>query len=281
MMDFRGKTAIVTGAGSGIGRELALALADRGCKVAVTDIVGERVSEVVEALRRKGVEAAGYRVDHSSLSEVEAFAAAFFTDWSHVDIVCMNAGVGHGGAVEELTIEDWQWVMGINLWGAIYMTQVFVPRMIERKQGSILITASLAGVAPFPPMAPYNTAKFAMVGLAESLRMELGAHNIKVSALCPGFINTNIVKDGKLHIRDREGKDAGESVVHFYAKRGVDPALVARDGLRALSRDVAIMPSTLHAWPTYLIHRLSPTLYTNFARFGYRKRFLFRIFGIK
>ena len=128
---FTGKTALVTGAGSGIGRALALALADAGCAVAITDIVQERMDAVLEELRAKGVRAGSYRVDHSRLEEVEAFADRYFQEWGHVDILCSNAGVGHGGWYTEMPLEDWEWVLGINLWGAVYMMHYFVPRMIE------------------------------------------------------------------------------------------------------------------------------------------------------
>ena len=144
---YEGKTAVVTGAGSGIGRALALALADAGCRVVVTDIVQERIDAVLEELREKGAACAGYRVDHSRWEEVRGFADSFFSQWGDVDILCSNAGVGYGGWYEETPLEDWQWVMGINLWGAVHTLHAFTPRMIERGRGSILLTASDAGLA--------------------------------------------------------------------------------------------------------------------------------------
>jgi NAD(P)-dependent dehydrogenase (short-subunit alcohol dehydrogenase family) len=113
-----------------------------------------------------------------------------------------------------------------------------------------------------------------MVGLAESLRVELHMHNIKVSALCPGIINTNIVRDGRIDIRDQAGQHAQSKVAKFYATRGADPAVVARDGLRGLSRDIGIVPTPLHTWPLYLLHRISPRLYHALARFLWKKGWL-------
>lgn len=269
METFRDKTAVVTGAGSGIGKELALALAGEGAHVVITDIVKERIDEVLPQLQGKGVRAGGYRVDHSDLEETRAFADRFFKEWGHADILCCNAGVGHGARIEETSLEEWNWVLGVNLWGVIYMVHFFVPRMIERRQGSILITASQAGLAPAPGMAPYNVTKGALVSLAETLRMELVSHNIGVSALCPGIINTNIIRDGKIHFSEENSVQS--NIAQFYATKGTDPAVVAKDGLRALKRDIGIMPTPFHAWPLYLLHRISPSLFQRLGKSQWKK----------
>jgi len=282
MSFFQGKTAIVTGAGSGIGRSIALALAGAGCKVAITDIVQERIDEVVGELAGTGAEAKGYLVDHSRREEVERFAAEFFSDWGHVDILCSNAGVGHGGRFEETPLEDWDWVLGVNLFGAIYMLHNFVPRMIERGQGSILLTASDAGLYSIPCMSPYNTSKHAVLGLGETLRMELIVHNIKVSVLCPGFINTRIISDGRIYLYNSAGKSSKEEVVDFYRKQGVDPSVVAKAALRGLEKDKGIIlapPS--HSLPQFILFRISPSLYYSLFRFLWKKGFVHKIFGIQ
>jgi NAD(P)-dependent dehydrogenase (short-subunit alcohol dehydrogenase family) len=271
MKSFRDKTAIVTGGGSGIGTELALALAGEGAHVVITDIVQERIDEVVSRLEGKGVKAGGYRVDHASLEETRAFAEQYGKEWDPVDVLCCNAGVGHGARLEDTTLEDWEWVLGVNLWGVIYMTHLFVPGMIERRQGSVLITASAAGIMPLPAMAPYNVTKAAVVSLAETLRMELVTHNIGVTALCPGVINTSIVRDGRVRFSEGGEDSVRSNMVNFYATKGVDPAIVARDALWALKRDVGIMPTPLHVWPLYLLHRLSPPLYHWLGKYLWKK----------
>lgn len=268
---FKGKNAIVTGAGSGIGQELALQLADKGANVFITDIVKERVDQMVREIKAKGVKAAGSRVDHSKVDEVGKFARDYFSQWRHVDILCCNAGIGVGGNFKELTLKDWEWVMGINLWGAIYMLHYFASKMIDRHSGSILITASGAGIIGIPGMAPYCTSKFAMVGLAETLRTELYKYNIKVSALCPGIINTNIIKGGKIMFADKSGHTAQSMVEKFYQKFGVSPAIVARQGISALRRDTGIKVSPgFQMWPVYAIKRLSPSLYQAMSRFFFK-----------
>lgn len=280
MSFFQGKMAIVTGAGSGIGRALALALADAGCKVVITDIIQERIDRVLEELGTKGAEAGGYRVDHSKLDEVKGFAEAFFSEWDHVDILCSNAGVGHGGRFEETPIEDWEWVLGINLWGCIYMMHVFLPRMIERKSGSVLITASDAGLVSIPGMCAYQTSKYGVVGLGETLRMELIVHNIKVSLLCPGFINTNIIRDGRIYLYNSTGRSTKPEIEKFYATKGVDPSIVAKAGLRALEKDIGIMlVPWYHSGPQYVLKRISPQLYHAIFRFLWRKGYLHKVFG--
>jgi NAD(P)-dependent dehydrogenase (short-subunit alcohol dehydrogenase family) len=271
---FKGKTAVVTGGGSGIGRALALELAGAGANVVVTDRIRERVDEVVAQVRSRGVKAGGFLVDHSKREEVRAFAEAFFSEWEAVDVLCCNAGVGHGGRIEEIPLEDWEWVLDINLWGPIYMVHHFVPGMIQRRQGWILITSSGLGIMPTPGMTPYVTSKYAMVGFAESLRAELSAYNIKVSALCPGVINTNIVTDGRINLQNEKGENSKAKVATFYATKGTDPAVVARDGVKALARDVGIIPTPLHTWPGYVLHRLSPALYGGIARYVWKKRLL-------
>ncbi len=274
MRDFRGKTAIVTGAGSGIGRALALELADAGAKVVVTDWVQESVGKVVDELKVRGVECGGYRVDHSSLEDVKDFAEKFFTEWGHADILCCNAGVGHGATTEETSIEDWQWVLNTNIWGPIYMIQIFAPKMIERNLGWIMITSSMLGLIPAPAMIPYTTSKYAMVGLAESLKAELHKYNIKVSALCPGIINTNIVHNSRINLLDEAGESPRQKFVELYATRGTDPMVVARDGLRGLARDKGIITTPLHVLPMYIFHRVSPSLYHRLTRFVWKKGWL-------
>lgn len=279
---FAGKTAIVTGAGSGIGRAIALELADAGCKVVLTDIVQERIDKVVEELKSKGAEAGGYRVDHSKLEDVEGFADAFFSEWDHVDILCSNAGVGQGAWFEETPLEDWEWVLGINLWGAVYMMHVFVPRMIARKQGSILLTASDAGLVAMPGMTAYTASKYAVVGMGETLRTELSVHDIKVSLLCPGDIATNIIRDGRVHLYDSTGRSAKPEIEKYYETKGVDPSVVAKAALRGLERDQAIiLVPWIHHGPLIVLRRISPQLYHAVMRFLLKKGIIHKMFGIQ
>jgi NAD(P)-dependent dehydrogenase (short-subunit alcohol dehydrogenase family) len=279
---FQGKTAVVTGAGSGIGRALALALAEAGCKVIITDIMQDRIDATLEELEGKGAECGGYCVNHTKLEEVQAFADAFFSEWDHVDILCSNAGVGQGGWYEETPLADWEWVLGINLWGAIYMMHAFTPRMIERGQGSILLTASDAGLVAMPGMSAYNASKYAVVGMGETLRIELSVHNIKVSLLCPGDIDTNIIRDGRVLLSDKTGRSAKPEIEKYYETKGVSPSVVAEAALRGLERDRAIiLVPWKHHGPLILLRRVSPQLYHAVLRFALKKGIVHKMFGIQ
>jgi NAD(P)-dependent dehydrogenase (short-subunit alcohol dehydrogenase family) len=266
MKRFQGKIAIITGAGSGIGRALAIEFAKAGATVIITDRIQDRIDRVVSEIGELGAESRGYLVDHSRLSGVEDFGQSFFSEWAHVDVLCINAGVWIGGRIEEHKIEDWRWIIDNNLWSVIYMIHVFVPRMIERGEGNILITASGGGLGAFPGEAPYCATKFALVGLGESLRCELASHNIKVSILCPGVINTNIYRDGRIYLEDSSGKGMGPQIVRLFSRFGSDPARVARSGLRAVARDRGIQPAPFYVWPFWLFHRVSPSLYQSIVR---------------
>lgn len=283
MSFFQGKTAVVTGAGSGIGRALAHALADAGAKsIIITDIIQERIDQVAEELRAKGVQVEGYRVDHSKFDEVKAFADSFFEKWGHVDVLCQNAGVGLAGRFLETSIEEFEWAVNINLWGAVYMLNLFVPKMIERGKGSILITASDAGIVPLPFSCAYNMTKFGVMGLGETMRIELSEENVNVTMLCPGDIKTNVIKDGKLHIYDRTGRSAKPEIEKYYEEKGADPAIVAAAALKGVERNkpIVIVPWSHHGY-MWDLHRLSPWLYHKVMAFGLRTGLFHKMMGIR
>lgn len=272
MKNFKGQAAIVTGGGSGIGRALALELARAGARVAVTDINRERIEAVVPELRAQGADARGYLVDHSRLEQVEDFAMKFASDFGHVDILCCNAGIAVGGRFEELTLEDWEFIMATNLWAAVYMIHLFVPGMMERKYGRILITASGAGLTGLPALIPYSTSKFAMVGLAEALAIEMKKYNIYVGALCPGIINTNIIRDSKIILNDEQGISQKQKFVDFYEKFGATPERVAKDAMKALRKGTPAKTSPpWQMWPLWMIKRISPYLYQSLAGFAWKR----------
>jgi NADP-dependent 3-hydroxy acid dehydrogenase YdfG len=206
-------------------------------------------------------------VDHGNLADVEAFVKKVQKEVGQVDILCCNAGVAHGGKTESLTLDDWKWVIDINLWGAIYLIHFFLPSMIEHKQGHVLITASGSGLFPQAGMAPYCMTKTSMVYLANILRMELKVHNINVSALCPGIIKTNIAKDAVM-----KGEHNKAAAVEFYETQGVSPAIVAKTAIKGLMKNKGIIPAP---WgqvmiPT-LLYRFSPDLMIGIGRLLFKR----------
>ncbi len=265
--DIQGKTALVSGAGSGIGLALIKELGRRGAIVIGTDIHQDRLDRMLADLKGSAVRAFACRVDHSDAAAVQELARNVERDVGPVDILCCNAGVGHGGKFDTLTLEDWKWVVDINLWGVVYLIHFFLPSMVKRKQGDIMITASGAGLSPLGGMAPYCATKAALVSLTSVMRMDLQIHNINVSALCPGIIRTNVMKDGRLR-----GNANWESAVEFYDSRGVDPAIVARTAVKGMLKNKGIIPAPWGqvAIP-HLLYRLSPDLIVGLGRILFKR----------
>jgi NAD(P)-dependent dehydrogenase (short-subunit alcohol dehydrogenase family) len=188
MKDLSGKTAVVTGAGSGLGRAMALAFAREGMQLALCDVDERGLAETVALVNGKAMQ---MRVDVSKASDVQAFADRVEEPW----LVCNNAGVSPLGAVWENTVEDWQWILNVNLWGVIHGVRAFAPRLIELNSGHIVNTASVAGMISPPGSGAYNVTKHAVVALSESLYHDLRERNaaVGVSVLCPAYVPTGII----------------------------------------------------------------------------------------
>jgi NAD(P)-dependent dehydrogenase (short-subunit alcohol dehydrogenase family) len=192
MRELKGKVAAVTGAASGLGRAMALAFADEGMRVALGD-VGD-LSEVCAAVERRGVSALAMKLDVSKAQEVEAFAELIDKQLGGAHVVCNNAGVSPLGAAWETSLGDWQWIMGVNLWGVIHGVKSFVPRLIARNVGHVVNTASVAGIINPPGSGAYNVTKHAVVALSETLHHDLRERGsaVGVSVLCPAYVPTGI-----------------------------------------------------------------------------------------
>lgn len=188
MRELAGRVAVVTGAGSGIGRALAQAFAREGMRVVAADIDAADLAETIE-----GLDAVAVRTDVAERAQVAALADRAWAAFGAVHVLCNNAGVAAWGGLEAATHQDWQWVLGVNLWGVIHGVEAFVPRMIAQKQeGHIVNTASMAGLVATQGLGVYNTSKYAVVGLSETLAKDLRAYDIGVSVLCPMGVATRI-----------------------------------------------------------------------------------------
>lgn len=193
MEELSGKVAVVTGAASGIGRALAERWAAEGMRVVMADIEKEPLTEASEALRDKGAEVLAVPTDVSDGAQVDALAEAAVDAYGAVHLLCNNAGVGAGGPVAELGADDWEWVLGVNLWGVIHGLRAFLPGMLASgEEGHVVNTASVAGLLGGPWMAAYSASKYAVVGISECLHQELAPTRVGVSVLCPAWVNTNI-----------------------------------------------------------------------------------------
>jgi NAD(P)-dependent dehydrogenase (short-subunit alcohol dehydrogenase family) len=188
MKDLKGKQAAVTGAGSGLGRAMALAFAREGMKVAVADVDQNGLDETVSLLGDASL--LSMRVDVSREADVERFSRQIENPF----LVCNNAGVSPLGAVWENSVGDWQWILGVNLWGVIHGVRAFAPRLIAQNAGHIVNTASVAGLISPPGSGAYNVTKHAVVALSESLHHDLREKNssVGVSVLCPAYVPTGI-----------------------------------------------------------------------------------------
>ncbi len=193
MKDFLNKVAVITGAASGIGKALALDCAQRGMRVVLADIEPEPLQAAGAELGALGAEHLEVLCDVARLEAVQGLADAAWERFGKVHVLCNNAGVGVQALAQETTDAQWQWVLGVNLWGVIHGVEVFVPRMIAQNEGGHIVnTASLAGLVTGPRLAAYQTSKFGVVGLSESMARDLRPHGIGVSVLCPLGVETNI-----------------------------------------------------------------------------------------
>jgi NAD(P)-dependent dehydrogenase (short-subunit alcohol dehydrogenase family) len=191
-----GRTAVVTGAGSGIGRALCLRFAADGANVVLADVQPDALEESLALVRAAGAAGALAQVtDVAAWDSVEDLARAAVQRFGKVHVVCNNAGVGGGGLIADQHLVDWRWVLNVNLWGVIHGVQAFLPLLQAHGEGAHIVnTASVAGLVGGPGLGPYNASKFAVVGISETLYHELQAAGSKVgvTVLCPGNVRTNI-----------------------------------------------------------------------------------------
>jgi NAD(P)-dependent dehydrogenase (short-subunit alcohol dehydrogenase family) len=195
-----GRVAVVTGAASGIGRALAERFAAEGMKVVMADVETAALEAAAAAVRLKAPAVLPVRVDVARPEDVERLAEETYAAFGAAHVVCNNAGVAVIGAVHEHTLADWQWVLGVNLWGVIHGVRAFVPRMLAGgDEGHIVNTASMAGLTTAPYMSVYDVTKHGVVALSESMykEFEVTGATLGVSVVCPGLINTNIMRSSR------------------------------------------------------------------------------------
>ena len=194
MQVFTDRVAVVTGGASGIGLGIARALGQRGMKLMLADLNEETIESAVRALRSEGIQAEGVRCDVSKLTDVEGLAAATLERFGTVHVLCNNAGVGLPTSSRNIKLEDWKWIIDVDLWGPIYGLKVFTPLIEAAGEGHISSTASMAGLISANKMGAYSVAKHGVVALMCALERELRSKksSITASVLCPGPINTNI-----------------------------------------------------------------------------------------
>ncbi|WP_167837528.1 SDR family NAD(P)-dependent oxidoreductase [Nocardia altamirensis] len=263
------KTAIVTGAASGIGRGYALALVEKGFYVLVTDIDELGAEHVAAELNAMGPgKAEALRVDVTDVDAVAAAVHRVKDEHGRLDMIFNNAGMGVVGPVEELTIGHWRKATEVMIMGVVHGVQPAYKIMVEQGYGHIVNTASSAGLIPLAFMGPYDMAKHAVVGLTVSLRAEAAAHGIKVTCVCPGPVNTNIVRNVKAAIGETTeadiavtGYDKVQPYLHLVPEFLVaSPEVHGRKVLQAALRDQAFVLLPGYMRPLWWLQRLAPTV---------------------
>ena len=253
--------AVVTGAGSGIGRAFALELAKRGGSVVCSDINIVSAKSTVASIKKLGGKALAVKCDVSTLADVEDLAVkaeAFFKQ--PATLVINNAGIGTGGtAVGEVSMDDWRATLNINLWGVIHGCHVFAPRLKQHGAGGIINVASTASFAAAPFMGPYNVSKAGVLALTETLAAEFQGSGVQITALCPTFVKTNIVANGRL-----EGDSTGfaQKVMDIT---GMSPEKVVTITLNGYDKQKLYILPQVEAKAIWRVKRYIPTAYTKGA----------------
>ncbi len=270
-MTVQGKLALVTGAASGIGRATACALARGGADLIVCDVNEAGLEETAALVRGTGRQVLARRVDVSQRDQMRTFAEEVHRTHAAVDILVNNAGVAVGGGLLDTPLEDWDWIVPINVWGVIYGCHFFVPAMVARRQGGHVVNvASAAGFVATASLVAYATTKFAVVGLSEGLRDELVPHRIGVTAVCPGIINTPIT--GSARMRGPTATPAGRAaLVATYERRNYGPERVGAAIVTAIGKNRAVAPVSPEAWAMYYLKRLAPGFTAHINRLAWRR----------
>jgi NAD(P)-dependent dehydrogenase (short-subunit alcohol dehydrogenase family) len=237
LRDFAEKTAFVTGGASGIGLALGRAFAEAGMNVMLADVETGALEKALQSLSNYGNRLRGVRCDVGDADSVERAAQATFDAFGNVHVVCNNAGVAAGGGIDNISVDNWRWVVDVNLMGVVYGVRSFLPHMLAHREGGHIVnTASMAGMFNGMGFSPYAATKFAVVAMSEGLAAQLQPHGIGVSILCPEFVRTRIGESGR-NRPERYGASPqldpaspAAQVVAEIAKRleaGMDPGQVA------------------------------------------------------
>jgi NAD(P)-dependent dehydrogenase (short-subunit alcohol dehydrogenase family) len=248
MRELTGKVAVVTGGASGIGRAMAERFAREGMKIVLADVEAQPLARTRDEMAAAGAEVLAVKTDVSRAEDVTELARRTFEAFGTAHVVCNNAGVAAGGgAAWRVSPADWEWTLGVNLWGVIHGVRAFVPRMVEQGEGHVINTASIAGLVAVPGLAPYCVSKSAVVALSESLHHDLTVNaggKVKVSVLCPAWVKTKISESERNRPQSSAGQpeddargQAVASAVRAAVASGIPPEVVASKVLDAIHND--------------------------------------------
>ena len=260
----KGLKAVITGAGSGIGRALALQLNRDGCELFLSDVNEEGLNQTHALLERGEVPCEARVVDVADRQAVHAWADDIASSAGHVDIVVNNAGVGLGSRVDEMRYEDLDWLMGVNFWGVVHGTMAFLPLLKKSRQGHLVNISSVFGLIGVPTQSAYNAAKFAVRGFTESLRQEMRGSNVHVCCVHPGGIATNIARNSR---GNDESMTADMRDERFRQLARTSPESAAAQILASIERQKPRLLIGLDAKLMSIVSRLFPVRYPSLMPF--------------
>ena len=252
---FREALALVTGAGSGIGRATAVRLAGLGCRVVVIDLKEDGLVSLRDELGDRYAHHA--MVDVSDREAMRKLAEDVYARFGALDILINNAGVGLSGGILETSLDDWEWVFRVNVMGVVHGCYFFLPEMVKKGGGALVNVSSVLGFFPAAKVVGYVASKHAVLGLTESIRAELGPGGLRVSAVCPGVIDTGIISTMRFSGK-AEPETARERTQATFTKRGYPAARVADAIIDAINGDVAVLPVSPEAWAMRYVTRFIP-----------------------
>lgn len=252
--ELEGALALVTGAGSGIGREIAVELARKGARVVAVDLDVTSAEKTAAACVEVGPEARGLGCDVTDLDAVVRLADEVHADHGPLDVLVNNAGVGMSGRLTDMAIDDWRWIRRVNIDGVVHGCHTFGPPMLERGHGHVVNVSSALAYVPRGTEPAYVTTKAAVLALSQCLRADWGTSGVGVSAICPGVINTPIIE--RTRFLGAQAATADRTRTMF--RRGHPPELVARDVVVAIRKDKAVVPVGWEAKLGWWAHRLLP-----------------------
>lgn len=265
MRNLQGKSALVTGAASGIGRAIAHRLAGEGVRLFLVDINEVGLHAVMQDLRNTGAEVLGRRCDVAAPRDVSATVTEVLSRWGGVDLLVNNAGITYYGKTERMSANHWEKLLQVNLLSHIQFTRELLPSLLARPEAHVLNVCSMFGLVGMPKLTAYCTTKFALVGFSDALRAEYGRDGLGVTALCPGFVDTNLFTSAPLGESQKEHKVPPALLC-------TTPERVARAAVRAIRRDRRLVVVSPAAWLLVSAKRFVPGVVDFVFHLGRRKR---------